>query len=88
MIYFTVYILINYNEYFSNSDQHDAHEFFMFTLDTLHSELRDEKTRLLLEEEGIEHPDPNKIDTLMSSMFRGFLLSEVINFYHIVIYLK
>lgn len=56
----------------------------MFTLDTLHSELRDEKTRLLLEEEGIEHPDPNKIDTLMSSMFRGFLLSEVTNFYLLV----
>lgn len=49
----------------------------MFTLDTLHSELRDEKTRLLLEK-GIVHVDPNQIDTLVSVMFRGYLLSEVI----------
>ncbi|VVC24767.1 Hypothetical protein CINCED_3A007267 [Cinara cedri] len=56
--------------------QHDAHEFLMFTLDTLHSELRDEKTRLLLEK-GIVHVDPNQIDTLVSVMFRGYLLSEV-----------
>jgi len=51
----------------------------MFTLDTLHSELKDEKHRLLLEE-GIVHENPNKIDTLVSLMFRGYLLSEVINF--------
>lgn len=51
----------------------------MFTLDTLHSELRDEKNRLLLEE-GIIHENPNKIDTIVSIMFRGFLLSEVIYF--------
>lgn len=48
----------------------------MFTLDTLHSELRDEKTRLLLEK-GIVQVDPNQIDTLVSVMFRGYLLSEV-----------
>jgi len=51
----------------------------MFTLDTLHSELKDEKSKLLLEE-GITNENPNKIDTLVSMMFRGFLLSEVINF--------
>ncbi|XP_026819177.1 ubiquitin carboxyl-terminal hydrolase 3-like [Rhopalosiphum maidis] len=56
--------------------QHDAHEFLMFTLDTLHSELKDEKSKLLLEE-GITNENPNKIDTLVSMMFRGFLLSEV-----------
>lgn len=49
----------------------------MFTLDTLHSELRDEKYRLLLEE-GNTNENPNKIDTLVSILFRGFLLSEVI----------
>lgn len=52
----------------------------MFTLDTLHSELKDEKSKLLLEEEGITEENPSKIDTLVSLMFRGFLLSEVINF--------
>lgn len=57
--------------------QHDAHEFLMFTLDTLHSELKDEKSKLLLEEEGITEENPSKIDTLVSLMFRGFLLSEV-----------
>lgn len=51
----------------------------MFTLDTLHSELRDEKNRLLLKE-GIIHENPSKIDTIVSVMFRGFLLSEVIYF--------
>lgn len=56
--------------------QHDAHEFLMFTLDTLHSELTDEKSKLLLEE-GITNLNPSKIDTLVSLMFRGFLLSEV-----------
>jgi len=51
----------------------------MFTLDTLHSELTDQKNKLLLEE-GITNTNPNKIDTLVSLMFRGFLLSEVIHF--------
>ena len=51
----------------------------MFTLDTLHSELKDEKSKLLLEE-GITDENPSKIDTLVSMMFRGFLLSEVIHF--------
>lgn len=51
----------------------------MFTLDTLHSELKDEKSKLLLEE-GITDENPSKIDTLVSLMFRGFLLSEVIHF--------
>jgi len=51
----------------------------MFTLETLHSELKDEKSKLLLEE-GVTNLNPNKIDTLVSLMFRGFLLNEVINF--------
>jgi hypothetical protein len=50
----------------------------MFTLDTLHSELRDEKIRKLTER-GTEIENPNKIDTLVSVIFRGTLLSEVIN---------
>jgi len=55
----------------------------MFTLDTLHNELTHEKSKLLLEE-GITNENPSKIDTLVSLMFRGFLLSEVIHFslYH------
>lgn len=56
--------------------QHDAQEFLMFTLDTLHSELRDEKIRKLTER-GTEIENPNKIDTLVSVIFRGTLLSEV-----------
>lgn len=51
----------------------------MFTLDTLHSELKDEKLRILLEE-GKTHENPNKIDTIVSLLFRGYLLSEVIYF--------
>jgi len=51
----------------------------MFTLETLHSEMRDEKSKLLLEE-GVTNLNPNKIETLVSMMFRGFLLNEVINF--------
>lgn len=58
----------------------------MFTLDTLHSELRDEKYRLLLEE-GKTHENPNKIDTLVSILFRGYLLSEVINFLIVLLYI-
>lgn len=50
----------------------------MFTLDTLHSELRDEKIRKLTEQ-GTAIENPNKIDTLVSVIFRGYLLSEVIN---------
>ncbi|KAE9539387.1 hypothetical protein AGLY_004639 [Aphis glycines] len=57
--------------------QHDAHEFLMFLLDTLHDELTDEKNKLLLEE-GITHQNPSKIDTLVSLMFRGYLLNEVL----------
>lgn len=49
----------------------------MFTLDILHSELKNEKYRLLLEE-GNTNENPNRIETLVSIMFRGFLLSEVI----------
>ncbi|KAL5233161.1 hypothetical protein ACI65C_000571 [Semiaphis heraclei] len=56
--------------------QHDAHEFLMFTLETLHSEMKDEKSKLLLEE-GVTNLNPNKIETLVSMMFRGFLLNEV-----------
>lgn len=51
----------------------------MFLLDTLHDELTDEKYKLLLEE-GITNQNPSKIDTLVSLMFRGYLLNEVINF--------
>lgn len=55
----------------------------MFTLDTLHNELTYEKSKLLLEE-GITNENPKNMDTLVSLMFRGFLLSEVIHFslYH------
>lgn len=53
----------------------------MFTLDTLHSELTDEKNKLLLEEGIVIPKEPdNKLTTLVSLMFQGFLLSEVINF--------
>lgn len=50
----------------------------MFTLDTLHSELKDEKIRKLTEL-GNTIENVNKIDTLVSVIFRGYLLSEVNN---------